>query len=227
MLMRMTSQPLQRSFLRFAIVFLALTAAVALVSVLTGTMGELQGRVLATSTTISLGCVTAMACAAYRERGRHPRLADFGIGCAGVAAVMMIFGIWANISPTTWRFVFCTMIWAFACAHGQLLCLPQLQREHRWTQNVVVAAITVLSSIGSVAILFEYESEWLGRVLIAIAIVVALFTLVVPILAKLRKGESTTTGSTAALPEQLVLARGIDGVFRDAQGLSYHVARIG
>ena len=223
----MTSKPLRRSFLRVAIVFLALTAFVALGSVLTGEMDELQARILGSSTTISLACVTAMACAAYRERGQHPRLADFGIGCAAVAATLMIVGIWARItvvdSEAYWKSVFLTMIWAFACAHAQLLSLPTLQAAHRWTQHTVVAAIVTLTTIGSYAILLEIDAEWIARVLIALAIVVALFTLVVPMLAKMRRanGDANATES-----ERLVLMRGVDGVFRDALGIRYRVDRI-
>lgn len=224
MLLRMTSQPLRRSFLRFAIVFLALTALVALFSVLTGSMGELQGRILASSTTISLACVTAMACAAYRERGRHPRLGVLGIACSGLAAAMMLFGIWAYYSPAFWRFVFCTMIWAFALAHAQLLCLPNLHASHRWTQNGAVAAIVTLTTLGSIAILAELEAEWLMRMLIALAIVVALFTLVVPILAKMRKADAMDDHDATC--ERLVLVRGGDGVFRDGAGVSYRVERL-
>ncbi len=227
MLLRMTSQPLRRSFLRFAIVFLALTALVALVSVLTGSMGELQARILGSSTTISLACVTAMACAAYRERGRHPRLGEIGIGCSAIAASLMLIGIWAEIQVLDrelfWKTVFLTMIWAFACAHAQLLCLPNLHQDHRWTQNVVVAAIVTLTTLGSIAILAEVDDEWLARVMIALAIVVALFTLVVPILAKMRKAEAQTDEAAA---ERLVLVRGGDGVFRDGAGVGYRVERI-
>jgi hypothetical protein len=223
----MTSKPLRRSFLRLAIVFLALTAAVALVSVLTGAMGELQARILGSSTTISLACVIAMACAAYRERGRHPRLADFGIGCAAVAATLMLVGIWAEIrvsdSELFWKSVFLTMIWAFACAHAQLLSLPTLQTAHRWTQHTAVAAIVTLTTIGSYAILIEIDAEWIARVLIALAIVVALFTLVVPILAKMRRADGATNATES---ERLVLMRGVDGVFRDALGIRYRVDRI-
>lgn len=214
--------------MRFAIVFLALTALVALVSVLTGTMGELQARILGSSTTISLACVTAMACAAYRERGRHPRLGEIGIACSVLAAGLMLFGIWAQVRVSDhelfWKSVFLAMIWAFACAHAQLLCLPRLQEGHGWAQNMAVAAIVTLTTLGSIAILAEIDEEWLARVLIALAIVVALFTLVVPILAKMRKADAPA--NEAASMERLVLLRGEDGVFRDGAGVGYRVERI-
>ncbi len=218
---------LHRGFLRFAIAFLAVTALVALVSALTGTMDELQARILASSTTISLACVTAMACAAYRERGRHPRLGDIGIACSAAAAALMLLGIWAEITVSDfklfWKSVFVAMIWAFALAHAQLLCLPTLHLAHRWTQNAAVAAITTLTALGSFAILAELDEEWLVRVMLALAIVAALFTLVVPILAKMRKADAQTDATD---PEQLVLVRGADGVFRDASGRGYRVERL-
>lgn len=223
----MSSQPLQRSFLRIAIAFLAVTAMVALLSVLTGTMGELQARILGSTTTISLGFVTAMACATYRERGNRPRLGELGIACSAVAATLVLVGIWADIRPSHsvayWKCVFVALASALAFALGQLLCIPSLDREHRWTQNTAVAAIVALTTLGTLAVVAEIRDEWLARLLMALAIVVALFTLVVPILAKLKKGVAPRDDAAV---ERLVLVRDADGVFRDSTGVGYRVERL-
>ena len=70
----------------------------------------------------------------------------------------------------------------------------------------------------------DVDNEWLARVLSALAIVVALVTLVVPILATMRKADAPT--DAIATTERLVLVRGADGVFRDGAGVSYRVERL-
>ena len=89
---------------------------------------------------------------------------------------------------------------------------------------LAVAAITTLTALGSFAILAELDEEWLVRVMLALAIVAARFTLVVPILAKMRKADAPA--EVASTPEQLVLMRSGDRVFRDDAGVSYRVERL-
>ena len=58
----------RRASLRTFLGFLALTAAVAVVSVLSGDFGETQVKVLLTTLTISAASMCAMACAAFIEK---------------------------------------------------------------------------------------------------------------------------------------------------------------
>ena len=226
----MTHQPLRRSFLRIAIAFLAMTALVAIATVLSGGMSETQGRILATSATISLASVCAMACAAFLERGRLPSLAYVGMAFAFTAAALMIFGIWLQLtvlgSEAFWKSVFLCTLWAVAFAHGQLLCLPTLSKSHRWTQGASVACITTLGLLGSIAVVFEPHGDLLPRLMVTLAILIALLTLVVPILAKLRSGHEGTDGEPHSASDRLVLVRGGDGVFRDSLGQRYRVERV-
>ena len=78
-----------------------------------------------------------------------------------------------------------------------------------------------------IALVFETGGDLLPRLMVTLAILVALLTLVVPILAKLRSGHDGTDGERHSALERLVLVRGSDGVFRDSLGQRYRVERVG
>ena len=78
----MNSRELKRTLLKVFVGFLSLTAAIAILSVLTGEFGAFQVKVLATTMTISAASICAMSCAAFIEIRRKKVLGTIGIGFA-------------------------------------------------------------------------------------------------------------------------------------------------
>jgi len=215
---------LRQAFLWSAIIFLALTAAIAIGVVLFGEFGDLQARVLGSSGTVSAACVLALACAAFRERHELP--GTLGIVLAGAAALAMLVLIWGEVRER-WlgKSVGVLAIWAVAVAHAELLLLPRLAERHRWVQRAVVAAIAVLAALLTIVVVGEVDSEAMGRTAGAVAIVVALLTVVVPILWKVAAGENAG-GARPAVGPRLLLEQRADGTWVDAAGARYTVTRI-
>jgi hypothetical protein len=208
--------------LKLFIGFLGLTALVAIVCVLGGEFGELQVKILLTSTTISAASICAMSCAAFIEKRKLATLGLGGIGFAVVAAALVILGVWAEIEAEGfWKLTGSVSVVAVGLAHAFLLVLPELDPGHRWVQWATVITIGVLALQIIVAIFGEIESEGYYQILAAVAILVALGTLVVPILMKLRKGD----GAAAAV-ETLVLTRIGERIYRDHDGREYRVTEI-
>lgn len=208
--------------LKLFIGFLGLTALVAIVCVLSGDFGSLQIKILLTSTTISAASICAMSCAAFIEKRKLATLGLGGIGFAVVSAALVILGVWAEIEAEGfWKLTGSVSVVAVGLAHAFLLVLPELDAGHRWAQFGTVITIGVLALQIIVAIFGEIESEGYYQILAAVAILVALGTLVVPILMKLRKA----TGSGAAV-ETLVLTRIDEQVYRDRVGREYRVTEI-
>ena len=85
---------LRKLALKFFLVFLGLTALVAIVSVLTGSFGELQLKILATSFAISSASILAMSCAAFIERKKRVVLGISGVLLSAMAACLVIAGLW-------------------------------------------------------------------------------------------------------------------------------------
>lgn len=214
----MATRSLSRLFLRLFLAFLVLTALVAIGAVLGGDLGDTQARILGTSATVSGASICAMACAAFR--GRHRRLGDAGIGMAMVAAVAVVVALWSGSHASeVWKSVLILVLLAVATAHAELLWLPSLAAAHRWLQRLATASIGLLTLLLAVAIVTEPDSAAFVRTLIVLAILVALQTLLVPLLWKLG-------GAPTPIAEQLLLVRQPDGSFADAAGQRYAVQRL-
>jgi hypothetical protein len=125
--------------------------------------------------------------------------------------------VWTEtIAEGFWKTTSTVIVLAVALAHAFLLVLPELEEKQRWVQPVSAISIGVLALQIIAAIVVEIDNETYYRLLAAVAIIVGLETLVVPILMKLRK-ENSATG------EALALTR-VDGdVYRNRSGREFRV----
>ncbi len=206
--------------LKLFIAFLGITALVAIVCVLGGEFGELEVKILLTSLTISAASICAMSCAAFMGKRKLVELGFVGIGLAMVSAALVILGMWSEISAAGfWKTTITCIVLAVGLAHVLLLLMPELDASQRWVQPVVALAIAVLALQIIVAVVAEIDEESYYQFLAAVAILVGLGTLVIPILMRLRKG-------TAAREDSLVLSRVAGDVWRDRSGREFRVTRI-
>ncbi|MCA8973189.1 MAG: hypothetical protein KDC98_00635 [Planctomycetes bacterium] len=213
----MDPRALRRTFLWLFIGCLGLTALLAILAVLSGGFGDFQTRILASSASISAASVCAMACAAFRERGRLPRLGTAGIALVGIALALVLACTWVEhpgkaLVKTALLFV----VHAVSTAHGELLLLPALAPRYRWVQTAAIVAIALLALQLSVLIVWQADDDVMLRLIGVTSIVVALTTLVVPILWKIG-GESHA---------RLVLRQVADGAWVDGTGARYEVRRL-
>lgn len=215
----------RRKLLRIAIVFLSLTALIAMGSVLFGDFGDFEIRVLLTTLTISVASACAMACAAYVDRRDHRNAGLAGMALALISGVTVLIGVWFE-PETEFYFktvgILCTV--TIAVAHALFLAGIDLDRQHVWARRVAVVCIAFLAFIIVMAILTEATEEFFYRGMGVVAIAVALFSVVVPILSRLRKSKDAKGPNPYAEPmDRLVLTRDADGAYRDASGARYVV----
>lgn len=224
----MDPRALRRLFLWVFLGFLGCTALLAIGAVLSGSFGELQARVLASSASVSAASICAMACAAFRERGRVPGLGTAGIALAGVALAAVLVAVWTeHPGESQMRWTFTIVVYAVATAHAELLLLPRLSPRHAPMQLLAVGSIALLAVLLTVAILGHVDNEGMMRTVAVVAIVVALQTLAIPILWKIGGDEGVSGAAGGASAPQLVLRQGADGVWVDAAGARYVVRRLG
>ncbi|PKD44254.1 hypothetical protein [Rhodohalobacter barkolensis] len=182
----MNYSKVKKIFLRGFIGFLVLTALVAIFAVFSDSFGETQKRILATTFTISIASICAMACAAFIERRSLVWLGTAGIACSALAGVLLLSGIW-NLFVNDFSFkitaTFITISIAFA--HAFLLALPELDKRHKWIQPATATTIGLLAILIIVVMWFETESAIFFRSIAVLAILTGLETLVIPILLKL------------------------------------------
>ena len=211
---------IRRLLLKVFLGFLALTAVVAIISVLSGDFGELQLKILATCFSISAASICAMACAAFIEKKPLTELGLAGISLASASALLLIVGLWMEIDGEAyWKTTVTLIVAAVAVAHALLLFLPELDEGHKWIQRVAAASIAVLALQIIVAVWGEIGEDAYYRILTAVAIIVGLETLAIPIMMKLRHGNGTR-------PQKLVLERLEGDTYKDAAGKKYRLEEI-
>jgi len=200
--------------------FLGLTALIAILSVLSGSFGAFQFKVLATTFSISAASICSMACAAFMEKRKLIGLGLVGIGLAAASAIFVIVGVWTEIdSEAFWKTAVTLITVTVAFAHAFLLALPDLDKVYRWLPwlSAVTIGILTLQIVG--AVWGEIENEVYYRLLAVIGILLALETLLIPIMMKLSKGNHNTK-------KQLRLENVEGETYRDSSGKLYQVTEI-
>ncbi|MET4158725.1 hypothetical protein [Agromyces sp. PvR057] len=204
-----------RGYRRLAIVALvaslSITAVVGIVTLLSGDFGEVQGRVL--GTTLLIAGASILALCHLSVVGRPVRVVGFvGLGASAVALVIGLLLIWTpwydnggGWPDDLWRWFGITSIVAASLAHANLL----LQLSGRRRRAVRIALAITLAAIAVVAVMLVLPliSEWAipgddggeyWRWFGVIAIVDALGTVVLPVVALLVREEPAASAATPA-----------------------------
>lgn len=206
--------------------FLSLTAIIAIFSVLVGKFGETQLKVLATTFTISATSICAMSCAAFIEKRQANLAGTIGILFAAISAILTITGVWGEIgNDKFWRSTVTLIVISVAFAHAFLLLMPNLSANHKWTQIAAVISIAVLAALICSFIWSDTDNQFYYRLLGVASIVVVLFTLIVPICAKLG-GKQTEPIHQTNLSTPLTLIKIADGIYTDQFGHKFQVTEI-
>ncbi|HZN84014.1 MAG TPA: hypothetical protein VFC01_30665 [Mycobacterium sp.] len=209
---------LSRQFLRVFLVFLILTALLAISIVLFEDRNQTRWRILGTSSVISVASVAAMACAAFRERGQLRWLGNVGMSLCFAAAAGIVVAIWDFVHDETYgRFLGCLSTVAGFTALGQLLWLMPLIQPHRWVQKATTYTIAVLTMLICLQIAARITDAAWDRLWVAIAIVVTLQVLAHPILWQLGRRAG------GAAQRRLLLSHERDDIWTDGAGRRYSV----
>jgi len=178
----------KRIALWFLIVSVAISAVLGIIAILTGNFGDLQVRIVLTTLTISGASICALACGALWEKKKENWLAPLGIVLAGLFAVLVIIGIWAEIDATPyWKMSASATVVAVATAHACLLSLARLAPRFSWARLVAFAAIFTLATLIVISIYIEPTAELGFRMIGTVSIVVAAFTIMIPIFHRLSR----------------------------------------
>lgn len=200
--------------------FLMLTALIAIIAVLRDDFGSIQIKILVSSAAISGASICAMSCVAFIERKHIPVLGFTGVFFAVAAALLLIVAMWGEIDNTDFvRTIMSSYVISVAFAHAFLLVLPDLEKKYSAVQTASSISISFLALMIVAIIWGDFDNEYYFRLMAVTGIIVGLLTLVIPLLMKMRKGE-TEVG------ESLVLKMVEPGLFEDSSGTRYEVQEI-
>jgi len=195
----------------FLIASVGASALLGIVIVLAGSFSDLQVRVILTTLTISAASICALASGALWESRRTMLLPLPGAILALVAASLVIAGIWKEPeSDQFWKFTVSVGLLAVATAHACLLSLARLARRFIWARVVTLAAVYLLAGLFIFVIYFTPKGDNVIRILGAISIIAAAFTILTPIFHRLSRGdldEDGTVQSDHRLPATITCPR--------------------
>jgi len=169
-----------------------LSAFFGIIALLIGDFGEFQIKVLLSSLTITGASLGGLCCGAAYEARRWPFFALAGLLLIAVNTVMILGGLWAEVGQDWfWQSVGTTSAFATAFAHLCLLNMARLKRSHRWTLWAGYVVDFLMCGIITYLIWgdFPFNEDIIFRVLGIDAILIAAFSLVIPILHRLSRGD--------------------------------------
>jgi hypothetical protein len=123
-------------------------------------------------------------------------------------------------SEVYWKTTAICSVFAIAFAHSLALLAVGLRPTHYWLQLATGINIFALASLISLMIVVELDSEGVFKFVAVLAILVALETLVIPILGRLAGAAPNQAGET------LSLTRREDGTYEDKGGRIYRVSEM-
>jgi len=165
-------------------VSIAVNAALGIYAVLAPDFGETQGKILGTSLCVTGAVILALACEPAWERRLLGPIPHAGAVLGGIGFTLAIVGIWAEPENEVWAKAMGSIFTlAVAGAAASLLALAKLAPRHTWIFSVTLA----LLGLGSAMVAFMWwlpddPDEWYLRVMGVVLIVLAAFTVIVPVL---------------------------------------------
>ena len=179
----------RRLLVRTMVVALCVTAAIAILVLLTRSFDDTTWRILGTTTTIAVCALLAVPVGALLERGLRRLLARTSGALTGATFVLTVAAIWHTSHDAAYAKAW-GVIATLALAAAQA-CAVESRRRDTDSPNtrllVTGSAVTgsLLAGLGSLAIVSEIESGGFYRVLGALAI---LDVLLVVMVAVVRRG---------------------------------------
>ncbi len=215
---------LRSASLKAFIWFLAITALIAMGSILSGSWSWFEIRILITTGMIAAGSICCMICASYALKTGSTDSALIGCGLAVLSSALVILGAWAEInSEGYWKGTAIACVFAAGAAHCFLLARPSLDEKYTWLKKGSVVTILALCSIITSAILFEIDDHGMFKAIGVVSVLAALESLVIPILAVIKRNENIKLEHE----HKIELFQIGPELFQDSRGRRFRLVRVG
>lgn len=192
----------KQAFLYSLIASAILGGLIGIVVVLRGEWGAFEVRVILTTITIAVASLSGLACDMARRQRRAVWLPDLGLALTAIAAVMLLIGIWGEVSSQLfWKLTASASILTASTVHVCMLRLAELARQFRWVFGLAALCSFTLAAMLVTTIFGEIDSEPMFRAIVAVSIVNAVMTLIVPLLHRISRTQlpSLKTGDASSI----------------------------
>jgi len=176
---------IQKAFLKSMLLFLTLSSAIGIFSILTQTFGKVHGMILLTTISLAAYSLTGLCCAAILERPKLRGLAVFGIGISILGGAFAVLTNWGLVDA--WEVVlrgrFLFLIIAVSIAHVSLLMrITTSQSLVIKARRCTIAAIGVVACLLLAIVAFPESISASWQLLLIFGILDVLGTIGTPIL---------------------------------------------
>ncbi|NNF68172.1 MAG: hypothetical protein HKN01_00240 [Acidimicrobiia bacterium] len=180
----MDKTDIRRVALWLLIASVAVTAAIAIWAVAFGDFDDTTGRILGTSLSLAGGSLLALAASTGWDNARIAAI--IGVSGAVLGFGLVIVGIWSDPdNEVFWKLTVSAITVGVTGAWIALLATARLAAEHRWVGFVSAASGALLSALLLLALWGEIGESGMARVIGVVAVLVAAFSVVVPVLHRL------------------------------------------
>jgi hypothetical protein len=183
----------KRAVLLILVGSVVLNAALGVYALLAAEFGDIEGKILFTSLCVSGAGLIALVCAPALDRRRVWPLPQVGTAAGVSGFALLVAAIWLAgpeeaLPGPLWKTAVTLIIAAGAAAYGSLLALARLAPRFRWVLVPAVGLSVLLAGLLVSLIWGQWEDEWFARTLGVIAVLLAAFTVLVPILHRASRG---------------------------------------
>ncbi|TWT79590.1 hypothetical protein CA13_09940 [Planctomycetes bacterium CA13] len=186
------SRGLKKPLLYALIVSVLLGAILGILLVLRNTWGWLEVRVMLTTVVIAVASLCGLACDLSKTPFGLNLLPKAGLVMTGITAAMLLLGMWGDVdSEVYWKISAVVSIFGVATVHVCLLSIARLVGRFQWVYWIGCQVIFGLAVLLATIIFGEIESEGIWRLVATMSIVAAAITLVIPILHRIGRMESS------------------------------------
>jgi len=166
-------------------------AVLGVVALLAGDFGRIEARVLFTSLCVSGASILSLGSAPAWRAGRLGPVPPASVAAAIAGFGLVVVGIWREFeSETIAKAAWTLLAVAVAGTYAGLLVLVRLSPRLRWAQLASFGLDALLAAMIVSAFWGEWDSEWFARLLGVVAVLLAAFSVLVPVLGRISRGEA-------------------------------------
>lgn len=217
-----TESNMKKNLLYVLIGSIVASAGLAIFFVLRDEWGWFEIKVLLSTCTIAVASLCGLACELSRTIRGLNLLPRSGVLLTLVTATLYLIGIWPEIdSEIYWKSVAVLTIFVFAVVQASLLSIARLAKRFSWVYMLTLQVVFGLAILCSVMCVFEIDDDRTMRFLIALSIVDAALTLVIPVLHRISKSDPQGQLLISPLEE-----RSLDTIDQEIKQLQERLAKL-
>lgn len=179
---------MRKLILRIIVGSLVVTALLGVIVILTGSFGELTGKVLLTTVLVDVASIVGLCCAGQPSSVGHRYIQKLGLGASVLFLAVALIITWVelpeNLGEFIWRILAVAAILAVSSAHASLI-LPSALHSPRLRKlvfaTVICIAIVAELLLNTVVIPGFYGGDTYFKIVAVVLILDVLGTILIPL----------------------------------------------